>query len=252
MNNNGLVSVIMPNYNTGEYVIDAINSVLRQTYSDIELIVVDDKSNDDSVSSIKEMANLDERIKLVLLDENQGAANARNIGIQQARGKYLAFIDSDDIWIQTKLEKQLKYMSDNNIAFLASYYDYVDFQNNSLNKVIKGPLERDYFEVLRNCPGNSTVIYNTEMLGKTTIPLIRRRNDYVMWLKVIKKAKMLYVMPEILVHYRIRPNSLSSKKTGLVKYHWYIYRKIEKLNFFISLYLIFYLVGRGVGRKIWG
>lgn len=141
-------------------------------------------------------------------------------------------------------------MNDNNVSFLASYYDYVDFQNNSLNKVIKGPLKRDYFEILRNNPGNSTVIYNSKVLGKTTIPLIRRRNDYVMWLKVIKKAKILYVMPEILVHYRIRPNSLSSKKTGLVKYHWYIYRKIEKLNFFISIYLIIYLVGRGVGRKI--
>ncbi|EEJ43358.1 glycosyltransferase family 2 protein [Leuconostoc mesenteroides] len=247
-----LVSVIMPNYNTGRYVVDAVNSVLNQTYTNLELIIVDDNSMDDSVNILKDIASNDARVKLILLSKNNGAANARNVAIEKASGRYISFIDSDDIWITDKIDKQLKFMKDRNAAFVASYYDYIDFKNKSLNHIVKGPLLRDYFGVLKYCPGNSTVIYDALKLGKTIIPLIKRRNDYVMWLKVIKKSKQLYIMPDILVHYRIRPGSLSSNKKGLVKYHWYIYRKYEKLNIIITLYLIIYLSTRGIYRKIRG
>lgn len=247
-----LVSVIMPNYNTGQYVVDAIQSVLNQTYKNVELIVVDDHSTDDSIGILKNIVANDERVKLIVLPKNKGAANARNIAIEKAQGRYISFIDSDDIWLTDKIEKQIKFMKAKNVAFVASYYDYIDFNNKSLNRVVKGPLLRDYFGVLKYCPGNSTVMYDAFKLGKTTIPLIKRRNDYVMWLKVIKKSKQLYIMPDILVHYRIRPGSLSSNKKGLVKYHWHIYRNYEKLNLITTLYLITYLSTRGIYRKIRG
>lgn len=247
-----LVSVIMPNYNTGRYVVDAINSVLNQTYKNLELIIVDDKSEDDSINVLKEIASKDARVKLILLSKNSGAANARNIAVEKAHGRYISFIDSDDIWSTDKIDKQVKFMRDRNVSFVASYYDYIDFENKNLNHIVKGPLLRDYFGVLKYCPGNSTVIYDAVKLGKTTIPLIKRRNDYVMWLKVIKKSKQLYIIPDILVHYRIRPGSLSSNKKGLVKYHWRIYRKYEKLNLITTLYLIIYLSTRGIYRKIIG
>lgn len=244
-----LVSVIMPNYNTGTYVSDSIESVLKQTYRNLELIIVDDHSTDDSVSLIKDIALKDERIKLIILPENGGAANARNIAIDKAQGRYISFIDSDDLWVSDKIEKQVKFMRTKNVSFVASYYEYINFNNEKMNRVIRGSLKRDYYGVLKNSPGNSTVIYDVLAVGKTYVPLIKKRNDYVMWLQIIKKTKQLYVMPEVLVHYRIRPGSLSSDKKGLIKYHWCIYRNYEKLNVFFTLWLITNLIIRGIYRK---
>lgn len=247
-----LVSVIMPSYNTGTYVSDSIESVLQQTYRNLELIIVDDHSTDGSVNLIKDIALKDERIKLIVLPENSGAANARNIAINKAQGQYISFIDSDDLWVSDKIEKQVKFMRTKNVSFVASYYEYINFNNEKMNRIIRGSLKRDYYGVLKNSPGNSTVIYDVLAVGKTYVPLIKKRNDYVMWLQIIKKAKQLYVMPEVLVHYRIRPGSLSSNKKGLIKYHWYIYRNYEKLNVFSTLYLITNLMIRGIYRKIRG
>lgn len=245
-----IVSIIMPNYNTAEYVENSIWSVLNQTYENLELIIVDDMSSDNSISIIKKLAMIDSRIKIICLDENKGAANARNVGIDLANGKYISFIDSDDIWVSDKLEKQLKFMKDKKISFVASYYDYIDYNGRSLNRTVGGARVRNYWELLKNCPGNSTIIYDSQILGKTFVPLIKRRNDYLMWINVIKKANLIYVMPDVLVHYRIRSNSLSYNKKSLIKYHWEIYRNYEKLNVCKSSYLILHLVRKGVIRKL--
>lgn len=246
--NENLVSIIMPNYNTVKYIEESVLSVLNQTYKEFELIIVDDDSDDESVNLIKNMA--DSRIKLFCLNRNKGAANARNVAIENASGHYIAFMDSDDIWAPEKLDKQIKFMRNNDVSFLATYYDYVDFKGRNLNRVIKGKLVRNYWQLLKDCPGNSTIIYDAELLGKTYVPIIKRRNDYLMWLKVIKKAKLIYVIPEVLVHYRVREGSLSRNKINLIKYHWHIYRQYEKLNLLVSGYLIFYLMIRGIIRKI--
>ncbi|MCX7578421.1 glycosyltransferase family 2 protein [Leuconostoc falkenbergense] len=245
-----IVSIIMPNYNTAEYVENSIWSVLNQTYGNLELIIVDDMSYDNSKNIIKKLAMTDSRINLICLDENKGAANARNLGIDLAKGRYIAFIDSDDIWAFNKLEKQLKFMKDKKISFVASYYDYIDYTGKRLDRIVRGKITRNYWDLLKDCPGNSTIIYDSQILGKTFVPLIKKRNDYLMWINVIKKAKLIYVIPDILVHYRIRSNSLSYNKKDLIKYHWRIYRNYEKLNVFKSSYLIFHLVRKGVIRKL--
>ncbi|WP_243114816.1 glycosyltransferase family 2 protein [Oenococcus oeni] len=240
----------MPNYNTGDYVYESVLSVLDQTYKNIELIIVDDKSSDNSINILRGIASKDNRVKLVFLKNNGGAANARNVAIKKSNGQYISFIDSDDLWSPRKLEKQIDYMNENNYTFVATYYDYIDFEGESLDRIIKGRLRRNYWQLLKDCPGNSTVIYNANKLGKNYVPLIRRRNDYLMWLQVIKKAHYLNIFPEILVHYRIRPDSLSRKKRELVQYHWKIYREYEHLNYFVSIYLTSYYIFRGVFRKI--
>ena len=245
-----LVSVIMPNYNTEDFIEESVESVLKQSYRNFELIIVDDLSTDNSVRKIKELQKLDERIKLIELKSNGGAANARNTAIEHANGEFIAFIDSDDIWVDEKLRIQVEFMKKENLTFVGSYYKYIDFEGNDLNKVIRGKTLRNYWQILKDSPGNSTVIYNVRTLGKTYVPIIKKRNDYLMWLNVIKKAKSITILPEILVNYRIRPNSLSHSKKGLVKYHWKIYRKYEHLGMIKSIYLVIYFITKGVLRKL--
>lgn len=245
-----LVSVIMPNYNTEDFIEESVESVLKQTYHNFELIIVDDLSTDNSVRKIKELQKLDERIKLIELKNNGGAANARNIAIEHANGEFIAFIDSDDIWVDEKLRIQVEFMKKENLTFVGSYYKYIDFEGNDLNKVIRGKTLRNYWQILKESPGNSTVIYNARILGKTYVPIIKKRNDYLMWLNVIKKARSVTILPEILVNYRIRPNSLSHSKRGLVKYHWKIYRKYEHLSIAKSIYLVMYFITKSILRKL--
>lgn len=245
-----LVSVIMPNYNTEDFIEESVESVLKQNYHNFELIIVDDLSTDNSVRKIKELQKLDERIKLIELKNNGGAANARNIAIEHANGEFIAFIDSDDIWVDEKLRIQVEFMKKENLTFVGSYYKYIDFEGNDLNKVIRGKTLRNYWQILKESPGNSTVIYNARILGKTYVPIIKKRNDYLMWLNVIKKARSVTILPEILVNYRIRPNSLSHSKRGLVKYHWKIYRKYEHLSIAKSIYLVMYFITKSILRKL--
>lgn len=245
-----LVSVIMPNYNTEGFIEESINSVLKQTYHNLELIIVDDLSTDNSVKKISELQKIDDRIKLIELKSNSGAAFARNIAVKFANGEFIAFIDSDDIWNEEKLRLQLDFMKNENLLFVGSYYKYIDFQGNDLNKIIKGKKVRNYWQILKDSPGNSTVIYNARLLGKTYVPIIKKRNDYLMWLNVVKKAKNITILPEVLVNYRIRANSLSHSKMGLVKYHWKIYREHEHLNIVKSVYLVTYFISKGVLRKL--
>ena len=186
------------------------------------------------VKSIK-----DERIKYIRLKENSGAATARNIAMENASGKFMAFLDSDDIWIKDKLEKQVKFMIDNNYNFTCTAYEKMNEKGDSLNKVFKPKKKADYNRILLDCPvGNSTVMYNVSNLGKFQVPNIRKRNDDALWLQILKKEKFIYGMPDILMKYRIRNNSISSNKLSLVKYHWYLYRKIEHLSVIRSVFHI--------------
>ncbi len=239
-----LVSIIMPVYNCGAYINETINCVLNQTYSNWELIIVDDCSTDDTKSIIDNYIN--EKIKYYKLDYNQGAAHARNIAIEHASGNYIAFLDGDDLWDEHKLEKQINFMITNNYSFTSTLYSRIDENGNYKKWISKYVKRRDYNLLLKRCPGNSTIIYNKDILGKTYIPHIRKRNDYVMWLSIIKKSIYIYELEEVLSFYRIRKNSLSSKKTELVKYQWFVYRKLEKLSFIKSSYLLSLHIIRGV------
>ena len=237
-----LVSIIMPTYNCADFIGETIESVLAQDYKNWELIVVDDCSTDDTENIVEKYRYNEERIKYHRLEKNSGAAIARNTAIDLANGRYIAFLDSDDLWVSTKLSTQIYFMKDNNYYFTCTKYNKIDEKSKSLNRIIKVKNKSDYNGVLKTCPGNSTVIYDSEKLGKFKIDNIKKRNDYVMWLQVIKKARYLYGIDEVLGSHRIRRNAISSKKISLVKYHWIVYRNIEKLSVLKTIYLIFYWI----------
>lgn len=238
-NNIGLVSIIMPAFNAEKYIGESIQSVMNQTFSNWELIIADDKSTDNTIEKIKQFN--DSRIRVIELSKNSGAAVARNKAIERAKGSYLAFLDSDDLWHPEKLEKQLAFMLENNILFSSTKYANVNSKNQLLDVTMNHSV-LDYNGVLKYCPGNSTVMYNVKELGKFYIPDIKKRNDFVMWLKVIKDAKNLYGLPEVLTYYRVREDGLSSNKSNLVKYQWKVYREFENLSVIKSIYLLVHKV----------
>ncbi len=237
----GTVSIIMPAYNCADFIEEAVASVRSQTYTDWELIIVDDCSTDNTPALLAELSAQDARIRCLKNETNSGAATSRNKAVAAAQGRYLAFLDSDDVWVPKKLEKQIRFMEENGYSFSCTAYDKINERSEKLDMIIRAHTV-DYNGLLKHCPGNSTVIYDAGALGKHTIPNIRKRNDYVMWLQVIKKSKKLYGMEEVLSSHRIGMNSISSNKFSLVKYHWMVYREIEKLSLVKSAYLVVYWI----------
>lgn len=239
------VSIIMPAYNCERFIAEAIRSVQAQTHTDWELLAVDDCSKDNTGKIIKEFAENDGRIKYIKNDANIGAAASRNKAIDAAVGRYIAFLDGDDVWESQKLERQLSFMEANGSVFSCTDYKKIDENSAPLGIVISA-IDVDYEGLLKRCPGNSTVIYDAEKLGKYKVAPIRNREDYLMWLNIIKKAKRLCGMHEALGSHRVGMKSLSSNKIRLVKYHWRIYRNIERLSFFKSVWLTGFWIFRGV------
>lgn len=233
----GLVSIVMPAYNCENFIGAAIDSVRAQTYSRWELLIVDDCATDSTAEIIKRYISEDSRIKYFKNKTNSGAAASRNRAVRYAKGQYLAFLDSDDLWREEKLEKQIRFMKINGYSFTCTSYDKIDERGESLHRIINA-FTADYEGMLRRGPGNSTVMYDASKLGKYTVPLIKKRNDYVMWLAVIKKAEILRGLNEVLGSHRIVSDSLSSNKASLIKYHWIVYRDIEKTGVIKSVYLV--------------
>lgn len=241
MINYGLVSIITPSYNSANFINKTIDSVLSQTYQNWEMIIIDDHSADNSLEIIEKYIKQDQRIKLFSLKQNSGAAIARTKAMQLANGKYIAFLDSDDLWYPNKLEKQLEFMNKRNHAFSCTAYEQIDEKGKSLNRIVQTKQKINYNRLLLDCPvGNSTVMYDVSTMGKFEVPNIRKRNDDALWLKMLRKEKYIWGIPDILTQYRIRPNSISVNKFSLIKYHWHLYRKIEHLNIFRSVFHIGY------------
>lgn len=237
----GLVSVITPTYNCGQFIGTTIESVQKQTYENWEMIIVDDCSTDNTKEIVEEYIKKDDRIQYHCLEQNSGAAVARTRAMQLADGEYMAFADSDDLWTEDKLERQLQFMKNGGYAFSCTAYEQIDEDGNSLNKVIKTVPKTDYNRLLLDCPvGNSTVMYSVKKMGKFEVPNIRKRNDDALWLQMLKKEKYIMGMPDVLMKYRIRKNSISSNKLKVIKYHWILYRDIEHLGIFRSLFHIGY------------
>ncbi len=234
-----LVTVVTPVHNAEGFLRDCIASVLSQTYTHWEHILVDDCSTDRSAAIVMEYAARDPRVQLISLKENSGAGIARNTAIEQAQGEYIAFLDSDDLWHPKKLEKQLGFMKKNNCVFSFTAYDKIDERGEKLPKKVHAKASVTYQSALfKNPIGCLTVVYDTNFYGKEYMPSIRKRQDYALWLKLLKKANA-YGIDEVLATYRVRDDSISSNKFGLLKYEWRIYREVEGLPFFKSL---FYLV----------
>ena len=236
-----LVSIVMPAYNCSAYIGETIESVLRQSYPYWELIVVDDCSSDNTRDIVAQYMKKDSRIRYFLLEKRSGVVVARTKATDEARGKYIAFLDSDDLWYPEKLKKQISFMQENGYAFTCTSYEKVNEKGEPLGKIIRSVPRADYDRVLLDCPiGNSTVIYDTEKLGKCRGPNIKRRNDYALWLRILHREPFVYGLPNILMQYRVRAGSISSNKIPLIRYHWILYRDIEKLSVFRSIFHIAY------------
>lgn len=233
-----LVSVIIPVYNSLPFLKDSIESIIAQTYQEWELIIVDDGSTDGSVELIKQYAERDSRIRLILLGENKGAAIARNRGIQEARGRYIAFNDSDDMWKPHKLERQLRFMKETGALFSFTAFDKID-ENGKFLKRISVPYRLTYWKNLWfNRVSTITAMYDAKKLGKLYMPNLERRQDYGLWLKILKLCDG-YGLNEVLSICRRRKGSLSNiNKLHLVKYNWKLYREIEELSLPVSLWAL--------------
>lgn len=243
-----LVSIITPNYNCEKYICETIESVLNQTYKNWEMIIIDDCSTDNSLEVIKKYEK-ESRIRIFRNDINRGVSYSRNRGIEESKGKYIAFLDSDDLWKKDKLEKQIKFMEDKDIVLSYSSYQKIN-EDGSERGRIKVPQKLDYNELLKNCLiGLLTSIYKKESLKEIRFKEVKSE-DYIFWLEVLKKIDFAYGLKEELAYYRVLKKSRSSNKFAIVKYHWYIYRSIEKLNFFKSIYYYSVYIKRGIFRYL--
>ena len=231
-----LVSILIPTFNSAQFIAETIASVQQQTYENWEIIVVDDVSTDGTVALISKIRETDVRIQLQVLERNSGTGVARNTALAKAKGKYIAFLDADDLWKPEKLEKQILFMQTNDLPFTFSFYNCIDEQGNSLNRRVEAPRNLSYRQLFFcNYVGNLTGVYDVEFFGKISISSIRKRQDWMHWLTVLKKIKKAKPVPESLAFYRIRDNSLSTSKTALIRYNFAVYRQFHGYNLVVSL-----------------
>lgn len=225
---NDLVSVIMPSYNTAKYIADSIRSVLAQTYHDWELLIVDDCSTDETDAVVASFD--DPRIRYFKNEKNSGAAVSRNRALREAKGKWIAFLDSDDLWMPDKLEKQIGFMKERQVSFSYTRYEEIDSDGNQTGVMVSGPKRITKRGMNRFCwPGCLTVMYDAETVGLVQIADIKKNNDYAMWLKVCRKANC-FLLDETLARYR-RGRSGSISTHGyrtLVKWHYRLFREAEQ------------------------
>ena len=228
---NDLVSIIMPSYNTANYIAGSIESVLNQSYTNWELIIVDDASTDNT-DIIVEQYLKDKRIKYLKNERNSGAAVSRNKAIANASGRWIAFLDSDDLWSESKLEKQISFMEKNKYYFSYTNYYEIDSEGNSLNVRVTGPKKVTKKMMYNYCwPGCLTVMYDARFIGLLQIRDIRKNNDYAMWLKISKKANC-YLLDEYLASYRRgRHGSISTHSYWkLILWHYKLWRDAERFG----------------------
>ena len=230
-----LVSIITPCFNSEKYVSQAIQSVISQTHQNWELLLVDDCSSDETFAIISNFASQDNRIKAFKLDKNSGAGVARNFAIQQASGNYIAFLDADDLWKPEKLQKQIHFMKTQNIPFTFSFYETIDEAGNFRNETITTPSKITYKQLyFCNWIGNLTGIYSVDFFGKIPISSIKKRQDWMLWLQIVKQIKVAIPVTESLAYYRVREDSISASKWKLIKYNFKVYRNFHKRNFFMA------------------
>ena len=229
--NEGLISIIMPTYKCGQFIEKSIMSVQAQTYQNWELIVVDDCSGDGTISIVQDIQKGDHRIYVFSNARNSGAAVSRNVALREAKGRWIAFLDSDDLWEPTKLEKQIKFMEDNGYAFTYHEYVEIDEDNNELGIRVSGKEHVGKFDMFSCCwPGCLSVMYDASKIGLIQINDIKKNNDTAMWLKVIKKADC-HLLPEVLGKYRRRANSLTPKPIWKrIWAHYPLFRVAEQMN----------------------
>lgn len=242
MNDLGLVSIITPSYNCSSFIGETIESIQSQTYNNWELLITDDCSPDNSREIIQSYVDKDPRIKLLMLDKNSGAGIARNNSIKEAKGRYIAFCDSDDRWYPDKLEKQLAYMNVKDCAMSHTSYMTCDENDRITGIVICRKKETLNSMCKDDKMGFLTVMYDTEKVGKVFLPELRKRQDWAWKLKVLKICGEAWGMKEPLAYYRKHSDSISSNKRSLIKYNIAVYQEIlgwSKIRSNLFFYCVF-------------
>jgi len=251
---NKKVSIITPAYNSENFISKAMDSVINQTYKDWEMLIVDDFSEDSTVKIVKEYLNKDNRIKLFQQKENKGAGHARNLAIEKSKGRYIAFLDSDDFWETEKLEKQLSFLKKRNCSIVYSQYFIFDSISEKSTFKVVPPNTTDFKRMQRNdYIGFLTLLLDCEKVGKPLMPTIRKRQDWAFKLLILKKGFIAHCVPEPLAYYRVGNQSLSSNKFKLLKYNFTVFRTVLgytklkstiKLGIFLLYYFIFKFISK--------
>lgn len=252
LHNNKTVSVIIPVYNASKYIRKTIESVLNQTYKDIEIVLVDDCSKDNSKEIIDEFIKNHQNIVYHLQEKNTGAAVARNKALDLAKGRFVAFLDSDDLWYPEKIEKQLSLMVNKDIAFCYTAYEMIDDNDNLIKGKIKILQKAEYKHLLkRTMISTPTVLLDRQLIGDLKMPLRRTGQDYAFWLLLLRNVDAAYGIDEALVKVRRRGNSLSANKFRNIQDVWSIQTKNEKINPFIATYnTIWYVINAFMKRLL--
>ncbi len=235
---NSKVSIITPVYNASLYIEHTIKSVLSQTYTNWELILTNDCSTDSSESIIRSYMEQDDRITLINLNKNSGATVARNTSIKKATGRYITFLDSDDLWHSDKLSEQVAFMKEHHHAFTYTRYQQINEDGSLTKKFIKAPQKVTYTSTcFINWIGCLTAMYDTNILGKQYFPDCHQREDYALWLKILKHCDG-FGIDKSLAYYRLRAGSVSSNKMKLVKLQWNLFHNVEKFNPIMSAFYV--------------
>ncbi len=249
-----LVSIIVPVYNAEKYIAETMDCVRNQTYTDWELLLVENGSLDHSVAVIEAYIKDadDDRIRLIRLPSNEGAARARNRGVAEAGGRYIAYLDADDLWVPEKLEHELRFMEENNAAFAFTGYEFADENGKGLGKVVRVPATLNYKQALKNTTiFTTTVMFDTAKIDKSMLEMpIIKSEDTALWWKILRQGYVAYGLDENLVKYRRSGKTLSSNKLEAVRRIWNLYRKAEGMSVISSAYHFCFWAVRAVKRRV--
>ena len=251
--NRALVSVIVPVFNAEKYIKRTVESVKAQTYDNWELILVNDCSSDNSLKIILDLADKDKRIKVISLDKNSGTAVARNMGIKAAKGKYISFLDADDLWKPEKIEKQLNFMQEKKCAFSFSGYEFGDENAVPNGIIVRVPEKINYKQALKNTTiCTCTVMFDLSQLTKDdiTMPTNTVAEDTATWWKVLKKVDYAYGIKDSLFIYRRPKNSKSSNKIHAIKNTWKLYKENEKIGLIKSSFYFICYCFNAIRRRV--
>lgn len=249
-----LVSIIVPVYNVEKLIKETMDSVLAQTYPHWELLLVEDGSKDNSAGIIMDYIaeKGDNRIRLIRQPSNQGAARARNRGLEEARGRYISYLDADDLWVPEKLEKQIEFMKEKDAAFSFTGYEFADENGIGLGKIVRVPETLSYRQALSNTTiFTTTVMFDTEKISKELLEMPQiKSEDTALWWKVLRTGCVAYGLDENLARYRRAGRTLSSNKLEAIRRIWNLYRKAEGLSLIRSMWHFCFWAARAVWRRL--
>jgi len=246
-----LISVITPVFNREKYIVDTVESVLRQSYRDFEYILIDDCSTDNSLSILKEYEKRDKRVKVISLKKNSGPAGARNVALKKAEGRFIAFLDSDDVWLEDKLEMQLAFMKQKDAVISFTSFMLINEDGDFKGKIVKARPVVDLDTFLKcTCIGFSTSMVDVEKTGELHLNADTTREDSELWIRLLKRGFVAYGIEKPYVKYRVHKGNISANKLKAAYGTWDMYYRVSGLGFFKSMYYFAHYAINGILKRI--